>query len=745
MPRERLGSRLGFILLSAGCAIGVGNVWKFPWMVGQYGGGAFVVCYVLFLLILGLPIMTMEFAIGRASQKSPVRAYQALEKPGSKWHIHGYLAMIGNYLLMMFYTTVCGWMLYYFYLTVSGRFVGATSEQVQAAFPEMLGKPVVMTVCMVAVVIVGFMINSFGLQGGLERVTKVMMIILLAIMVILAINSIMTEGSGEGLRFYLIPDLGRMQECGIANVIVAAMNQAFFTLSLGIGAMAIFGSYIGKGRALLGEAVNVAILDTFVAFTAGLIIFPACFAFGVAPDSGPNLIFVTLPNIFNHMALGRLWGSLFTLVRYEAADYESLLAYGTEPEAFARDADGRYYSFTDTDGSLYRGEDGPTPEEEARWAALQETIPQLRADFITRNGLEPFDEAALLAGPFTYEGEHRYLEYSGTCGTYVLALSQPERQGEGGIWCVERWYRPGGGSGLVFPQQDGQAAAAVYAARQAERDGGDLSYDSPEGAAVHWISEYCGALSVSSGELTEVDGPEGTGREGEPTMAAALAYVFSGRDSAELWGCKDPGSGPWIELLYRQELATLQEWFGACAWERVDAAEEAPWDDSAVPPYGSYTMRLLSDGDIILHWNSPYVAVYLDGEGQIWRCTSGYDQLYRSLAERWAWKVAQGTPGYFSALTDEDGPALLAGAEGDRPLPDPGAVEAAMEALTWTPVEPAPAEEPEGVTVTDASGYYRMTFCPGNLVYYYMDDYWNFWFQGTGEAELYPLLLEQTA
>ena len=284
MPRERLGSRLGFILLSAGCAIGVGNVWKFPWMVGQYGGGAFVVCYVLFLLILGLPIMTMEFAIGRASQKSPVRAYQALEKPGSKWHIHGYLAMIGNYLLMMFYTTVCGWMLYYFYLTVSGRFVGATSEQVQAAFPEMLGKPVVMTICMVAVVIVGFMINSFGLQGGLERVTKVMMIILLAIMVILAINSILTEGSGEGLRFYLIPDLGRMQ-----------------------------------------EAVNVAILDTFVAFTAGLIIFPACFAFGVAPDSGPNLIFVTLPNIFNHMALGRLWGSLFFVFMAFAA-FSTVLA-----------------------------------------------------------------------------------------------------------------------------------------------------------------------------------------------------------------------------------------------------------------------------------------------------------------------------------------------------------------------------------------------------------------------------------
>ena len=319
MPRERLGSRLGFILLSAGCAIGVGNVWKFPWMVGQYGGGAFVVCYVLFLLILGLPIMTMEFAIGRASQKSPVRAYQALEKPGSKWHIHGYLAMIGNYLLMMFYTTVCGWMLYYFYLTVSGRFVGATGEQVQAAFPEMLGKPVVMTVCMVAVVVIGFMINSFGLQGGLERVTKVMMIILLAIMVVLAINSIMTEGSGEGLRFYLIPDLGRMQECGIANVIVAAMNQAFFTLSLGIGAMAIFGSYIGKERSLMGEAIHVILLDSLVAFLAGVIIFPACFTYNLEVTAGPSLLFDTMAAVFNNMPGGRVWGSLFFLFMVFAA------------------------------------------------------------------------------------------------------------------------------------------------------------------------------------------------------------------------------------------------------------------------------------------------------------------------------------------------------------------------------------------------------------------------------------------
>ena len=325
MQRERLGSRLGFILLSAGCAIGVGNVWKFPWMVGQYGGGAFVLFYVIFLLILGLPIMTMEFAVGRASQKSPVRAYQVLEKPGSRWHIHGYLAMIGNYLLMMFYTTVCGWMLHYFYLTAAGRFVGATTEQVGAVFGEMLSRPGVMAGCMIAVVVIGFLINSFGLQGGLERVTKVMMIALLAIMVVLAVNSIRTPGSSEGLRFYLIPDFSRMAETGVANVVVGAMNQAFFTLSLGIGAMAIFGSYIGKGRALMGEAVNVAVLDTFVAFTAGLIIFPACFAFDVSPDSGPNLIFVTLPNIFNHMAGGRLWGSLFFVFMAFAA-FSTVLA-----------------------------------------------------------------------------------------------------------------------------------------------------------------------------------------------------------------------------------------------------------------------------------------------------------------------------------------------------------------------------------------------------------------------------------
>lgn len=325
MQREKLGSRLGFILLSAGCAIGIGNVWKFPYMAGQYGGGAFVLFYIFFLLVLGLPIMTMEFAVGRASQKSPVMSYQALEKPGQKWHIHGCLCMIGNYLLMMFYTTVAGWMLHYFYLTASGRFAGATSETVANMFTEMLGQPLVMGGWMVLVVIVGFGVCSMGLQNGLERVTKVMMLALLAIMVVLAVNSVTMEGAAEGLSFYLKPDFARMQEIGIGATIVGAMNQAFFTLSLGIGAMAIFGSYIGKDRALLGEAVHVAVLDTFVAIVAGLIIFPACFSFNVAADSGPSLIFITLPNIFNHMAWGRLWGSLFFVFMAFAA-FSTVLA-----------------------------------------------------------------------------------------------------------------------------------------------------------------------------------------------------------------------------------------------------------------------------------------------------------------------------------------------------------------------------------------------------------------------------------
>lgn len=325
MERERLGSRLGFILLSAGCAIGIGNVWKFPYMVGQYGGGAFVLCYLFFLIVLGIPVMTIEFALGRASGKSPVKLYNELEKPGQKWHLHGYAAMAGNYLLMMFYTTVAGWMLHYFFYMAGGTFEGTDVEAVGNVFGDMLADPYTMTGFMVIVVVLGFGICSIGLQKGLERVSKIMMTALLAIMVVLAVNSIMLKGSGEGLRFYLLPDFAKMLDIGIGSVMLGAMTQAFFTLSLGIGAMAIFGSYIGRERALLGEAVNVGILDTFVAFVSGLIIFPACFAYGVSPDSGPGLIFVTLPNIFNHMPAGRLWGSLFFVFMFFAA-FSTVLA-----------------------------------------------------------------------------------------------------------------------------------------------------------------------------------------------------------------------------------------------------------------------------------------------------------------------------------------------------------------------------------------------------------------------------------
>ena len=310
MEREKLKSRLGFILLSAGCAIGIGNVWKFPYMAGQGGGGAFVLFYLLFLVILGLPIMSMEFAVGRASHKSPVRAYHALEKPGQKWHIHGYFTLIGCYLLMMFYTTVAGWMMHYFYMTAAGKLSGLTADEVASAFTEMLASPGIMAFWMVVVVVFGIFVCARGLQNGLERVTKVMMIALLAIMVILAVNSLFMPGAAEGLKFYLVPDFARMKEVGVVNTLVGAMNQAFFTLSLGVGAMAIFGSYIGKERALLGESVRVVVLDTFVAITAGLIIFPACFTYGVDQTSGPSLIFITLPNIFANLAMGRLWGSL---------------------------------------------------------------------------------------------------------------------------------------------------------------------------------------------------------------------------------------------------------------------------------------------------------------------------------------------------------------------------------------------------------------------------------------------------
>ena len=321
MDRERLGSRLGFILLSAGCAIGVGNVWKFPWMVGQYGGGAFVLIYVVFLIILGLPVMTMEFSMGRAAQRSPIRMYQAITPDKKNWGIHGIFCFIGNIILMMFYTVVAGWLLYYFYSMATGKFIGLTHDEIGTYFSNMLSNANILIAFMIIVCVLGFFVLSFSLKGGLERVTKIMMIALLIIMVLIAINSLTLSGAKEGLEFYLVPKFDKIN----AEVLVGAMNQAFFTLSLGIGAMAIFGSYIDKKRALLGESINVVTLDTFVALIAGIIIFPACFTYDVTPDAGPSLIFITLPNIFMNMPFGRFWGSLFFLFMSFAA-FSTVLA-----------------------------------------------------------------------------------------------------------------------------------------------------------------------------------------------------------------------------------------------------------------------------------------------------------------------------------------------------------------------------------------------------------------------------------
>ena len=311
MQRERLGSRLGFILLSAGCAIGIGNVWKFPYMVGAHGGGIFVLLYLFFLLVLGLPVLIMEFSLGRAGQKSPAKLYHQLEPKGSKWHLHGYAAVVGNYLLMMFYTTVAGWMLRYFVATAAGGLEGLTPAAVKTEFAAFQANSLEQVLYMGITVAIGFFVCSFSLQKGLERITKYMMLALLGIMVLLTVHSFTMEGAAEGLTFYLMPDLSKTTEVGVGTVVVGAMNQAFFTLSLGIGSMAIFGSYLDKNRSLLGEAVNVAVLDTFVAVVSGLIIFPACFTYGVEVGAGPSLIFVTLPNVFANMPLGQLWGSLF--------------------------------------------------------------------------------------------------------------------------------------------------------------------------------------------------------------------------------------------------------------------------------------------------------------------------------------------------------------------------------------------------------------------------------------------------
>ena len=325
MERETFRSRIGFLLISAGCAIGIGNVWKFPYITGQNGGAFFVLIYLLFLAILGVPVMTMEFAMGRASKKSPVRMYQELEPKKSPWHIHGYFALAGNIILMMFYTTVAGWMLQYFFLSLIGVYDGMEPDGIAELFNNVLANPISEVGFMAIVVILGFVIVAQGLQNGLEKFSSILMTALMIIMVILAIHSIFLPGGGKGLSFYLLPSLTRLNEAGLGNVVVAAMNQAFFTLSLGVGAMAILGSYIGRERSLLGESVHVAVLDTFVAIVSGLIIFPACFAYNVQPDAGPGLIFITLPNIFNHMPLGRIWGCFFFIFMTFAA-FSTVLA-----------------------------------------------------------------------------------------------------------------------------------------------------------------------------------------------------------------------------------------------------------------------------------------------------------------------------------------------------------------------------------------------------------------------------------
>lgn len=343
MDRESFKSRLGFLLVSAGCAIGIGNVWRFPYVTGQNGGGFFVLFYLLFLVIMGLPVLTMELAVGRASRKSAVLGYKALEKPGSKWHIHGWIAIFGCYMLMMYYTTVSGWMVAYFYKFLRGEFqTGMTAEQTEGVFGSLLGNPLQMGFFMVLTVVVGFFVCSKGLQNGLEKVSKYMMIALLVLIVVLAVHSFTLSGAMEGIKFYLVPNLQTVQEVGLKNVITAAMNQAFFTLSLGVAAMEIFGSYMGKSHTLAGEGIRICALDTFVAIMAGLIIFPACFSYGVEAGAGPRLIFITLPNVFVNMAGGRVWGALFFLFMTFAsfstviAVFENIMSFCMDMFGFSR-------------------------------------------------------------------------------------------------------------------------------------------------------------------------------------------------------------------------------------------------------------------------------------------------------------------------------------------------------------------------------------------------------------------------
>lgn len=336
MEREKFSSRLGFILISAGCAIGLGNVWRFPYIVGKYGGAAFVLIYLAFLLVLGLPIVVMEFSVGRASKKSAALSFDVLEPKGRKWHLTKYIAMAGNYMLMMFYTTVAGWMVLYFLKMLKGDFTGLDAEATAREFDNMLANPAVMTFFMVIIVLICFAICAQGLVAGVERITKGMMLLLFVLLLVLAVHSVFLEGGAPGLEFYLKPDFGKMREAGLGEAVFAAMGQSFFTLSIGIGALAIFGSYIGREKRLTGEAISIALLDTMVAFMSGLIIFPACFAYEIEPASGPSLIFITLPNVFNHMAGGRLWGALFFIFMAFAAlstviaVFQNIISFATD-------------------------------------------------------------------------------------------------------------------------------------------------------------------------------------------------------------------------------------------------------------------------------------------------------------------------------------------------------------------------------------------------------------------------------
>ena len=362
MKRESFGSRLGFILISAGCAIGLGNVWRFPYIVGKYGGAAFILIYAAFLVIFGLPIMAMEFSVGRASKKSIATSFNELEPRGTKWHWYSKFGMAGNYLLVMFYTTVTGWMLAYFFKMLKGDFaaLGETAAEAQplinAQFDNLVSSPVILTVLMTVVVVAGFIVCSLGLQNGVEKITKVMMIALLAIISVLAVRSVTLPEAGtvEGIKYYLVPDFKKMAEHGIGEVIFAALGQAFFTLSIGMGSMAIFGSYISRDRRLLGESVTIAALDTFVAFTAGLIVIPACFAFGIRPDEGSGLVFKTLPYVFESMPGGtRVWGTLFFLFMLFAA-FSTVIAVFEQKKIKHCQYDSHYHSFNALRSRLQR-------------------------------------------------------------------------------------------------------------------------------------------------------------------------------------------------------------------------------------------------------------------------------------------------------------------------------------------------------------------------------------------------------